>query len=83
MPIKVEDRILDAFSQVRGAYSICIMTDDRLFAIRDPHGVRPFCIGTLDGQYIVASETTALDIINAEYLRDVNPGEVIMFKKKL
>ncbi|KAA0210902.1 amidophosphoribosyltransferase [Ignavibacteria bacterium CHB1] len=78
---KVEDRILDAFSQVRGAYSICIMTDDRLFAIRDPHGVRPFCIGTLDGQYIVASETTALDIINAEYLRDVNPGEVIMFKK--
>jgi amidophosphoribosyltransferase len=75
------DKLKDAFSQVKGAYSICIMTDDKLFAIRDPHGVRPFVFGKLDDSFIFASETTALDIINADYIRDVEPGEMIMIDK--
>ncbi|MEO6694116.1 MAG: amidophosphoribosyltransferase [Ignavibacteria bacterium] len=75
---KVERKLLDAFTQVSGAYSICILTDDKLFAVRDPHGVRPFCFGKLGNSYVFASETCALDIINAEYIRDVKPGEMIM-----
>lgn len=77
----IEDSILDAFSQVKGAFSICILTDDKLFAVRDPYGVRPFCLGILDGSYIAASETTALDIVNAEYIREIQPSEVLMFDK--
>lgn len=73
----IEDKLIDVFSQVKGAYSICILTDDMLFALRDPHGVRPLCIGRLNGSFVFASETCALDIINAEYIRDVNPGELI------
>lgn len=72
------DKIKDAFSQVRGAYSICIMTDDKMFAVRDPYGVRPFVLGKLEDSFIFASETTALDIINADYIRDIEPGELIM-----
>lgn len=77
------NKLLDAFSQVVGAYSICILTDDKLFAIRDPHGVRPFCFGKVDNSYIFSSETCALDIINAEYIREVNPGEIIMIDREV
>jgi amidophosphoribosyltransferase len=71
-------RIQDALRQVRGAYSLTILTDDGLIAARDPHGFRPLCIGRKDGAYIVASETCALDIISAEYVRDVHPNEIIL-----
>lgn len=74
----IENKILDAFSRVKGAYSICILTDDKLIAVRDPHGVRPFAMGKLGDSIIFASETTAFDIINAEYIRDVEPSEVIV-----
>lgn len=74
----IEDRVLDAFSQVKGAYSICILTDTKLIAIRDPHGVRPLSMGKLDDSIVFASETTAFDIIGADYIRDVNPGEVVV-----
>ena len=74
----LEDRIMDAFSQVEGAYSICLLTDDKLIAVRDPHGVRPLCMGKLDDSIVFASESTAFDIISAEYIRDVEPGEVII-----
>lgn len=77
------NKLLDAFSQVVGAYSICILTDDKLFAIRDPYGVRPFCFGKLGDSYVFASETCALDIINAEYIRDVMPGEMIMIDREV
>lgn len=80
---EIEKKLLDAFSQVIGAYSICILTDDKLFAIRDPYGVRPLCFGKLDGSYVFASETCALDIINAEYIRDVEPGEMIMIDNEV
>lgn len=77
------DKILDAFRQVEGAYSICILTDDKLFAVRDPHGVRPFAFGKLEGSFVFASETCAFDIISADYIRDVEPGEVIMIDRSV
>jgi amidophosphoribosyltransferase len=77
----IVEKVLNAFSQVKGAYSICIMTDDKLFAARDPHGVRPLSVGILDDSFVFASETTSFDIINAEYLRDVKPGELIVVDK--
>ena len=77
----IEDKLLDAFSQVEGAYSICILTDEKLIAVRDPYGVRPFVMGSLEDSYIFSSETTSLDILNAEYIRDVEPGEIIIIDK--
>ena len=80
---KMEDKLLDAFSQTEGAYSICILTDDKLFAVRDPHGVRPFAFGKLADSFVFASETCAFDIINAEYIRDVEPGEMIVIDREV
>lgn len=65
------DKILDAARQVRGAYSIVLLTDDKLFAIRDPYAVRPLSMGKLGDSFVFASETCAFDIINAEYVRDL------------
>jgi len=78
----IVNKLLDSFSQVTGAFSICILTDDKLFAVRDPHGVRPFCFGKVDNSFVFSSETCALDIINAEYIREVNPGELIMIDRE-
>lgn len=74
----IEDKLLDAFSHVKGAYSIVILTDDKLIAVRDPHGVRPFCMGKLGDSIIFTSETTALDIIGGEYVREIEPGEIVV-----
>lgn len=74
----VEDQIRNALRQIRGAYSLLLMTKDRLFAARDPLGIRPMCIGRLDGAVVFASESCALDIIGAEYERDLKPGEMIV-----
>ena len=78
---EIVNKLLEAFSQVVGAHSICILTDDKLFAVRDPHGVRPFALGKLSDSYVFASETCAFDIINADYIRDVEPGEIIMIDR--
>ena len=81
----VEDRIADALSQVQGAYSLLCLTDQALIAVRDPMGIRPLCIGTMPGKpntHVVASEPTAFDLIDAEYLRDVEPGEMVVFDKR-
>ncbi len=74
------DAAISAFNHCTGAYSLVIGTPDGLMAVRDPNGVRPLVIGTLEGnpiRYAVASETCGLDIIGAEYLRDVEPGELV------
>lgn len=71
---------ISAFHLCQGAFSLTIGTPEGLMGVRDPHGVRPLVIGTLDGnpqRYVLASETCALDIIGAEYLRDVEPGELV------
>ncbi len=74
-------RIKDALSQVRGAYSLVMMTKDKLIAARDPNGVRPLALGKFGGGYAVASETCAMDLIGAEYVRDVNPGELLIIQE--
>lgn len=72
------EQILDALDQIEGAYSLVILTDDTLIALRDPNGFRPLALGKVDGSYCVASETCAFDIIDAEYIRDIEPGEVLV-----
>ncbi len=70
-------RIADALRQVRGAYSLVFATTSGIIGVRDPYGFRPMCLGKLGGAYVLASESCALDIIHAEYLRDVEPGEMV------
>ena len=67
-----------ALSQVRGAYSLVLATKDKVIGVRDPHGFRPLCLGQLNGALVLASETCALDLIQAEYLREVEPGEIVV-----
>jgi len=75
------DQIIDALRQIEGAYCLVILTDDKLIAVRDPNGFRPLCFGRLNGSYVVASETCAFDIIGAEYIRDVDPGEILIIDR--
>jgi amidophosphoribosyltransferase len=63
--------------RIRGAYSLVILTRDRLFAVRDPFGVRPLCLGKINGHWVVASESCALDHIGALFVRDIAPGEIV------
>lgn len=74
-------RIRDALRIVRGAYSLTILTDDALVVARDPHGFRPLSIGRLDDGYIVASESCAFDIVQAEHLRDVAHNEIVVIDR--
>lgn len=78
----VEAAIVDALSQVRGAYSLVMMTKDRLIGARDPHGFRPLAIGRLGDAWVICSETCAMDLIGATYLRDVEPGEVVVVSEQ-
>ena len=73
-----EDRVFQCMRQLEGAYSIVIQTKDTMIAARDPLGIRPLCLGTLNGGWIVASESCALDHLGAEYVRELEPGEVIV-----
>jgi len=75
----IEGAVTDAMKRIRGAYAVLIMTRDKLIAIRDPYGIRPLCIGRLNGShYVVASETCALNTIGAQFIREVEPGEMIV-----
>ncbi len=74
----VVDRLLDALHQVEGAYSLVAMTDNALIGVRDPLGVRPLILGTVEGAAVLTSESCALDIMGAEFVRDVEPGEVVV-----
>ena len=75
------DRAAEALRQVSGAYSLVLMTENELLAARDPHGLRPLCLGKLDGAYIIASETCVMDLIEAEFIREVEPGELILINE--
>lgn len=78
----LEKALKEAFSSLKGAFSILLMTNDTMVAVRDPNGFRPLCLGRLsNGGWIVASETCALDLVEAEYVRDVEPGEVLIFRE--
>jgi amidophosphoribosyltransferase len=84
---RLEDRIAEALSQVEGAYSLLFLTDQAMIAVRDPRGIRPLCIGVLPakdgepGAHVVASEATSFDLIDAEFSRDVEPGEMVIFDR--
>ncbi len=73
-------QIKEALNLVEGAYSLVILTDQRLIAARDPHGFRPLALGKIEDAYVVASETCAFDIIGAEYVRDILPGEILVIE---
>ena len=75
------ERLIDAIKAISGAFSLLIMTENELIAIRDPYGFRPLSIGRYDGAYVVASETCALDLIGAKYVRDVEPGEMVIINE--
>ncbi|NOX67213.1 MAG: amidophosphoribosyltransferase [Chlorobi bacterium] len=75
------DQIREACDQIEGAFSIIIMTDTSLIGVRDPYGVRPLCLGKKNDAYIISSETCALDINTAEYIRDIEPGEILVVDK--
>jgi len=68
--------------RLEGAYSMVIMTEQELIGVRDPHGFRPLCIGKLENAWVLASETCALDLIHAKFVRDVEPGEIVIINKE-
>ena len=69
------DRIASALTRVRGAFSLLFLTNKELIAVRDPHGFRPLSLGRLKDHWVIASEPTAFDLIAADFVRDVEPGE--------
>jgi amidophosphoribosyltransferase len=79
----IEQAVNQAMHRIKGAYSLCIMSPSKMIAVRDENGFRPLCYGqTDDGSYIVASETCALDAVGAKFIRDLDPGEIVVFNKK-
>jgi amidophosphoribosyltransferase len=84
----LETALKNTFTSLKGAYSLLLMTDKTMIAVRDPDGFRPLCLGKLkngagvgSGGWVVASETCALDLIEAEYVRDIEPGEILIFQE--
>ena len=78
----LQDRIIEALGQIVGAYCLLILSRSKMFVVRDPYGVRPLSIGRLkDGGYIIASESCAFDLVGATFVRDVAPGEMIVFEE--
>ena len=79
---KLRDRITKSLTKIKGAYNFIIQSRSKLFVVRDPHGIRPLSIGKLrSGGYIIASETCCFDLVDAEFVRDVKPGEMLIFSK--
>ncbi|MDM7996637.1 MAG: amidophosphoribosyltransferase [Acidobacteriota bacterium] len=77
----LQEAFVEALRLIQGAFSVLLLTPEYLLAARDTHGFRPLCIGRVNGSYAVASETCAFDLINAEYIRDVEPGEVVRIEQ--
>ena len=75
------DRIIEALHKIEGAYSMVLLSRKKMFAMRDPHGFRPLVMGRLGSGWVVASETCAFDLIGAEYVRDIRPGELVVFEE--
>lgn len=78
----IVDRFIEALKQIEGAYSLLAFSKDQLIGVRDPHGFRPLSLGKLGDAYILASETCAFDIIGAEYVRDIEPGEMVVITRE-
>lgn len=78
----IENAVADAIQAIKGSFAIVILTEDKLIGVRDPNGIRPLCIGKFDESYVMCSETCALDAVGAEFVRDVNPGEIVIIDKE-
>ncbi|MCX9082223.1 MAG: amidophosphoribosyltransferase [Candidatus Methanoperedens sp.] len=76
----LEDAVKEVMRQIVGSYSLAILIDKTLIVIRDPLGIKPLCLGCLDNGYVVASESVAIDILNGQLIRDVAPGEMLVFR---
>jgi len=72
------ERIVDALQHVQGSYSLLLLSEDKLIGVRDPQGFRPLVLGEAGGAYVLASETCALDLIEATYIREIEPGEMVV-----
>jgi|TARA_B110000211_G_scaffold227390_1_gene282171 amidophosphoribosyltransferase len=77
---KIVDKLIDTLFQIKGGYSLVIMTNKKLIGVRDPFGIRPLVIGKLKGSFILASETCALDIVGASFVREVENGEIVVIE---
>jgi amidophosphoribosyltransferase len=78
----MEDALAKCMIDIKGAYVLLIMNEDRLVGVRDPLGMRPLCLGRLNGNYVLASESSALDTVGASFIRDIEPGEIVVIDKK-
>ncbi len=76
-PHELEAKLIQCVRELQGAFSLVILTEQALIGVRDPHGFRPLCLGKVDRAWVLASETCALDLIGAEFVREVEPGEII------
>ena len=76
--LKIVDKIIDALFQIQGGYALTIITNKKLIGIRDPLGIRPLILGKIKNKYVLASETCALDIIGAKFIREIENGEIII-----
>ena len=79
---KIVDKIIEALFQIQGGYSLIMMTNKKLLGVRDPLGIRPLVIGKLKESFILASETCALDIVGAKFIREVENGEIVVIENQ-
>jgi len=79
---RMEDALAKCMIDMKGAYALVIMTEKSLVGVRDPMGIRPLCIGSLNGDYVLVSESAALDAIGAEFVRDIKPGEIVVIDQE-
>lgn len=73
-----KDALIETVKQIKGSYSLTILWDGKLIGVRDPNGLRPLCLGTLEDGYVLASETCALDVVGAKFMRDIDKGEIVI-----
>lgn len=78
----IEESLMKAMIDIKGTYALVVMTEDKLIGVRDPYGNRPLCLGKLDNSYVLASESCALDLLGAEFIRDILPGEIVTIDKE-
>ncbi|SDF56388.1 amidophosphoribosyltransferase [Sporomusa acidovorans] len=78
----IEEKIVDTLTNIHGAYCLVIMTENKLIGVRDPHGFRPLCLGRLGDGWVLSSESCALDTVGAEFVRDIEPGEMVSIDDK-
>ena len=78
----IEEAVVNAMDVLEGAYSLCIMSAQKLIAARDPRGMRPLCMGRMGDAVVFASESCALDALGASFVRDIEPGEVVVADRR-